>query len=278
MDTQKMLKQKSYLLLGFGRSYIEDSKDLIDTLRHFKDDTEVNIVVDSRDYNYACNLKLFNNVIIFNVHEHPFYPRCKTKFEKFCLLPRLELYKFLNTEYTIVLDTDILCAYRTNNVWDYLIQKKQDLIMLGSKNNPSWHWGNWAKICSKINIQPQETHGGLFFLRDTPNLKNIFKDAEYAFLNYDKLGMLKRYQGGAVDEPCFAYAFSKNNLSPVEFSEFPIMTFNIDSSQPIPTRLLTEQRQYGYFTKGYIPFIHMFEKNHASNFKLLKNKILQFKY
>lgn len=222
---------ESYLLLCFGRSYIDDTKDLIDTLRHLGDTRAVNVVVDPQDYDYANSKQLFNHITTYDIRKDPLFDSCLTKFEKFCLLPRLRLYKFLQTKHTIILDTDMLCAYHTNDTWNYLINKQQDLIMLGSKNNPSWHWGNWANVCSKINILPQETHGGLFFLTDTPNLLNIFKDAEYAFINYDKLGMLRMYQGGAVDEPCFSYAFSKNNLSPVEFSEFPIMTFNINSYQ-----------------------------------------------
>jgi len=270
-----MLNQKSYLLLSFGRSYINDSKDLIDTLRHFKDNTPVNIVVGSNDYDYAHSCKIFNNVIIFDIYNHPLYPLCNTKFEKFCLLPRLELYNFLTTDYTIVLDTDILCAYYTNKVWDYLINKNQDLIMLGSKNNPAWHWGYWGNICSRIGIKPQETHGGLFFLKKTPKLQPIFKDVEYAFINYDKLGMLRMYQEGAVDEPCFSYAFSKNSLMPINFSEFSIMTFNLKALDEIPTKNMTEAQQKTIMN-NYIPFIHMFEKNNSLNFKNLKEKILKY--
>jgi hypothetical protein len=266
---------ESYLLLCFGRSYVNDAKDLVDTLKHFNDTRAVNIVVHSEDYDYAYSLGLFSNIITFNIHNHPLYTKCHTKFEKFCLLPRLELYNFLSTDHTIVLDTDILCSYYTDDAWDYLINKNQDLIMLGSKNNPDWHWGYWGSICSRIDIKPQETHGGLFFLKKTPKLQHIFKDVEYAFVNYDKLGMLRMYQGGAVDEPCFSYAFSKNNLVPINFSEFPIMTFNLKAPDDIPTKNMTEVQQKTIMN-NYIPFIHMFEKNNSLNFKNLKEKILKY--
>jgi len=270
-----MKKNESYLLLCFGRSYIKDSIDLIETLRHFKDYRSVNIVVLEEDYDYAKNLNIFDNILVFNINQHCLYKLCKTNFEKFCLLPRLELYTFLVTEYTLVLDTDILCSYYTDSVWNFLKNKDQDLIMLGLKYNPFWHWGHWQNICNKIGMVPQETHGGLFFLRNTQDLKNIFKDVEHAFLNYDTLGMLRMYQGGAVDEPCFAYAFNKNNLNPIEFAEFPIMTFNLKHTDVIPTKYMTEQMQKCEMN-NYISFIHLFEKNHTINFQLLKQKIIQY--
>jgi hypothetical protein len=76
---------------------------------------------------------------------------------------------------------------------------------------------------------------------------------------------------------CFAYSFNKNNLIPIEFSEFPSITFNLQAMiESIPTKNMTENKQKKIMN-DYIPFIHMFEKNHTLNFRLLKNKILQHK-
>lgn len=271
-----MALNQSYLFLCFGRSYILDSQDVIDTLRACGDHKPVNIVVLPEDFQFAKESGFFDYVHSLDIFNHELFPFCQTSFEKFCLLPRLELYKFLTTEYTIVLDVDVLCSYNTNKIWDFLIQKNQDLIMLGSKNNPAWHWGYWGEICSQINIIPQETHGGLFFLKNTKNLKKIFEDAKECFLNYDNLGMLRFYQNGAVDEPCFSYAFSKNGLEAVEFSEFPIMTFNLTSEDDMPTRKMTEARQ-SKLMDDFIPFIHMFEKNNGKNFLTIKEKIINGK-
>lgn len=272
------MNNQSYLLLCFGKKYINHAKDLVDTLRHFKDNRPINSVVSPEDYDYATSLKLFDKVITYDVTKHHLYSICITNFEKYGLLPRLELYKFVNTDYTMVLDVDILCAYNTDTLWEYLLNKNQTLVMIGSKNNTSWHWGKWGEVCKKNNIKPQETHGGLFFIdnRNPKILKQIFQDAEYCFLNYDQLGLLRYYQGGTVDEPCFAYAFSKNNLIPVEFSEFPSITFNLQAIvDDIPTKNMTESQQ-NRIMSNYIPFIHMFEKNDTINFKLLKQKILNY--
>lgn len=271
-----MKKNESYLFLCFGKTYIDDSRDLIETLRSCGDLRPINIVTFPEDYEYAKELKIFDHIFTFDLKNHELFSFCRTNFERFCLLPRLELFNFLNTDYTIVLDTDVLCAFGTDKVWDFMRQKNQDLIMLGSKNNPIWHWGQWGKICSNINILPQETHGGFFFIKKTKNLKKIFDDAKECFINYDNLNMLRFYQNGAVDEPCFSYAFSKNKLSPIEFSEFPIMTFNLTVDDSIPTLKMTETRQ-AKIMNDFIPFIHMFEKNNGKNFLAIKEKIINGK-
>lgn len=269
-----MKKSESYLFLCFGRSYILDCRDTIKTLRCCGDSRPANIVTLPEDYLFAKTFNIFNKILTFDIKNHELFNFCKTNFEKFCLLPRLELYKFLTTDYTTVLDTDILCSYNTDKAWDFLINKKQDLIMLGSKNNPSWHWGNWGEVCSKIGIKPQETHGGLFFLSKTKKLEKIFNDAKKCFLNYDELGMLRLYQNGAVGEPCFSYAFSQNEFEPVDFSEFPIMTFNLSLTDDLPTKKMNEVRQ-SRIMEDYIPFIHMFEKNQGENFLAIKEKIIK---
>lgn len=276
-----MTNNRSYLFLCFGRSYIDDCLDFVTTARHCQDNTPISIVVDPTDKDYALAKNVFSRVITFNVKEDELYHKCDSNFEKFCLLPRLRLPKFIHNQYTIVLDTDMLCAYNTEEIWSILIEKDSPVVMLGSTFNPSWHWGHWGEVCKKNNINPYETHGGLFFI-DNTNIDlvlSVFNDARYAFENYDKLGMLKLYQGSAVDEPCFSYAFNKNNITPINFKDACGMTFNINQYQPIPTKLLTEKLQYGYLDK-HIPFLHMFNenKNQSLNFKNVKQKILKHNY
>jgi len=265
---------ESYLFLAFGRSYISDCLDFIETKKHFNDERPVNIVVSPEDYDFAISLNEFNTVYSYNVQDHCLFNYCKTNFEKYCLLPRLELDKFLNTEYTIVLDTDILYGFSADKVWNYFKSIDQDFIMIGSDHNPQWHWGRWGEICQNNNINCFETHGGLFFLKKTESIINIFNTARYCFENYDSLGMDRKYQGGAVDEPCFAYAFSKNNIKPINFGAFPIMTFNLSHQDEVPTKKLTEIMQQKTMD-DFIPFIHMFEKNNSFNFLEIKKKILK---
>lgn len=268
-------KSEGYLFLCFGKSYINDCLDIYKTLRKNNDFRNIDVVVLTKDIEYAKSLNLFKNIIPFDPEEDPKFKFCNTGFEKYCLLPRLRLNKFLNYHYTLILDVDILCSYSTEKAWSFLKKQKQGLSMLGSVDNPNWHWGSWNKICNLLNINKYETHGGLFFFnKDFENdFEKIFKYAEECFDLYDIFGMKRFYQNGKVDEPCFAYAFNKLNYKPINFSDFPIMTFNLLETDEIPTKKMTENIQCTTMN-DYIPYIHMFEKNNSYNFRRLKEKIL----
>ena len=266
---------EKYLLLGFGRKYIVDSFDLIETLRHFRDRRSIEIVVLPEDEYFAVNCGLFHKVHVFDPSTDEDFNLCSTSFEKFCLIPRLNLWKFIDGDKTMVLDTDILCAAPTDKVWN-LLKNGQPVNMLGSRNNPRWHWGHWGRISEKLLIDPIETHGGLLFFNGEQEhlIKLFFKIARTAFENYDLFGMQRFYQHGAVDEPCFAYAFSKMRMSPIEFSKVAIMTFNLNENDEFPTKFMTEKEQAKVMDE-YIPFVHMFCKNQHPVFKQVKENILK---
>jgi len=275
-----MNMKEGYLLLGLGCQYIGDAIDLILTLRKNKDTRPVDILTGSaKEARYAESLRVFNRVMHIDVESDPLFGMCKTNFEKKCLLPRLRLEKYLNHEYTMLLDVDMLCAFPTDAAWDFLKKNNQPVSLLGAKENAKWHWGYWGEICGRLGTSPMETHGGLIFFNKnySEKLSRIFGEAEYCFVNYSELGMKRFYEGGAVDEPCFSYSFSKNGLVPINFSDFPIMTFNHKGTSPLPTKAQTAALQEGTMS-GFIPFIHMFEKNRGANFLTLKNRILSSGY
>lgn len=266
--------ESGYLLLGFGKSFIDDAADLVESLRANRDLRCVDIVVRPEDVLYARRLGIFSHVHHYEVTADDLHPLCGTSFEKNCLLPRLRMQRFLRFDHTIVLDTDILNASPAEALWRRLEQTGQPIVMLGSRDNPSWHWGEWEGIALKLGIPCVETHGGLFYLNnsDPKALEAVFSLATQAFIEYDKMGMIRQYQEGAVDEPCFAYAFGKLGLWPLEFGEFPAMTFNIQATEPLPTYKMTEECQKRVFDSP-IPFIHFFGKNHCPEFIRAKNVI-----
>jgi hypothetical protein len=147
--------------------------------------------------------------------------------------------------------------------------------MIGSINNPVWHWGFWSEICTNLNINCYETHGGLFFFNKEykHEFEKILKYTEECFDNYNSFKMKNFYQSGRVDEPCFAYAFNKMGYKPINFKDFPIMTFNLSEHDEIPTKKMTEQMQ-NTIMDDYIPYLHMFSKNKSHNFIKIKEKIL----
>jgi hypothetical protein len=270
---QKMTE--GYLFLCLGKSYIDDALDLIETLRAHLDLRPVDIVVLPEDEDYAVGKQMFAHIIVFDLKNDPLLPSCMTRFERFCLVPRLRLNNFIKYHFTLVLDVDVLCMFETELAWKYLKEINQGVTMLGSTSNPKWHWGFWQEVCSNLCINCYETHGGLFFINIgyKAEFENVLEYAEECFKNYDRFGMKKMYQDGRVDEPCFAYAFNKVGYKPVNFSDFPIMTFNLKSRDEIPSKKLTEEFQ-ACFMQGFIPFVHMFCKNKTREFKRLKKNIL----
>lgn len=275
-------EDEGYLLLCFGKKYIKDAADFAETLRHCEDFRPVDIAVGNDDLDFAKINWGYGKIVVFDLENHSLTNRCQNNFEKKCLLPRLNFNKILFRKKTIVVDTDVLCAFKTENLWNFLNKNIQPVVMTGSKCNKKWHWGFWGGICKKINTRPIETHGGFFFFRresaeDIFLIDSFLKYAEDTFLNYDVLGFLRFYQNGAVDEPCFARAFSLMNWNPIEFSEFPIITFNINLEEEIPTKNQTAEFQNCKLLSE-IPFIHMFDKNQSLNFVRLKEKIMNTKF
>lgn len=269
-------KTEGYLFLCLGKSYIDDCVDLYDTLRKHNDLRPLDVVVLPCDVQYACQKSIFNNVISYDVYSDAKFNECNTSFEQFCLLPRLRFNKFLNYHYTLILDVDVLCAFSTEKVWALLKEQTQGLTMIGSENNAEWHWGFWGEICSRLNLKKYETHGGMFFFNKDyeEDFDIILKYAEECFNKFDNFGMKQLYQGGKVDEPCFAYSFNKMGYKPLNFADHSIMTFNLTAADDIPTKKMTEHKQYQACMKDFIPFIHMFGKNSSAEFKALKRKIL----
>jgi len=64
-------------------------------------------------------------------------------------------------------------------------------------------------------------------------------------------------------------------MFPVEFDEYPVMTFNYEPTVEIPSKLQTESGQ-NIEMSNYIPFIHMFDKMEGNNFMNLYNKIIDY--
>ena len=262
MKKTQTKKTQGYLLVCLGASYIYDALDFIQTLRHHGDLRPIDVIVDPEDEKLASDLKTFNRVMTYSVADSRFYNKSKPALS-FNIL-RMDLYKFLKFDYTMTIDIDMLCSRPTDFAWNALISHGQWFTALGRLDSPSWHWGQWGKICKAININPIETHGGLlFFNNDYISDSDAFlKKLWYCFDNYDSLGMLSKYSRTAPDEPMWAFACHHLNYKPLVGPPWgegvPIMNHNSKISD---------------LNQGHC-FHHMFCKNHANEFKALKNHIL----
>jgi hypothetical protein len=121
---------------------------------------------------------------------------------------------------------------------------------------------------------PHISTGFVYARKNSKQVSEVFKYTVEAIENYDILSFLPWYVGGKVEEPCFAYGAAKSNIEPIDFDEFPIMTFAVLESEEIPTK---NQKIYNKIVtlNDYIPFNHTFERIDGENYKAVFNKIMK---
>ena len=268
---------QGYILLTLGKRYIDESIYLINTIRKQGDLRPISLIIFKEDEEYCKSKNLFDQYIYFDTSEdNEIWLECKTTFEKYCLYPRLKLNTYLIYDETIILDTDVLCQSSPEPIWIHLSNNiyNNNLITIGNINNPKWHWGYIGEVSEYMNKTVPETHGGFFYINKKANLKEYFDYCKYVFLNYDKFKCKSLFRNGKVDEIIFAIANAHFNISPIEFSEFPIMTFNYTPDMIIPSKLQTEGGN-SIELNDYIPFIHMFDKLEGINFQDLYRRIME---
>lgn len=263
---------QGYFFLGLGKYYIDESINLLKTIKKFDNKRLFGIMVNQEDYQYVKELNLFNSIVI-NDYSHALYQTTKTSFEKYCLIPRITFNEYLPFEETIILDSDILCISNPDNMWEYFSSNSQDFNMTGFEWDENWHWDTIKNISEIIGKSVPHTHGGVFYIRNKEKLKDYFNLCHEVYHKYDEYGLLQNFRGGRVDEPIFAVAMAISNMLPLDFIEYPIITFNLPGNTIFPTKLQTVN-DLNIECKEFIPFVHMFEKSIGNNYKQILNKIV----
>lgn len=263
---------QGYLLLALGRRYIDECVFLAKTLRKQNDYRPISLVIHPEDEQYALSINDFDQLIHFKPRGN-IWIDCQNNFEKYCLYPRLHLDEYSPYGETIIVDSDVLCQFSPEHIWNYLTNRTSPIAMLGRLYDPNWHWGQISEVWKKYGRHVPHVHGGFFYLRKDPFLTEFFDYCKEAFWKYDDYGCKRLYQGGRVDEIIFAIAHSKFNLLPIGFDEYPIMSFNYTLGMRIPSRLQTEGGQ-NIELINYIPFVHMFDKMNGTNFQHLYKEIM----
>ena len=124
----------------------------------------------------------------------------------------------------------------------------------------------------------------------------FFLHVLYAFINYDELGFKRGFRsrenksGAMTDEIIFGYALSKMNYALLDFSIYPIMTFEISGYLIENMKLPNKIQSYKWFTlywekfnkdkpivmKDPIPFIHLFGDQEMKSESANKLKIILY--
>lgn len=264
---------QGYFFITLGKHYIDESIFLVNTIRKNGDNRPISLLINREDEEYANSKKVFDKLVYFEPNDD-LWKDCITSFEKYCLYPRVNLEQYLPYSENIIVDTDVLCQYNTESLWSYLSNQDKCIVMLGRKNDLNWHWGRIKEVSYVYGKEVHHTHGGFFYIRKDKFLERFFLYCRNVFYEYDKYNCKRFFRGGRVDEIIFAIAHAKFDMFPLEFDEFPVMTFNYTPDIKIPSKLQTEGIQ-NIELSDYIPFVHMFDKMNGYNFQTLYKKIME---
>ena len=265
---------KGYLLIGLGKPFIDECTYLVSTLRKQKDTLPVTIIVLPEERDYAMSSKLFDSYIELDVSD-PLYAKCVTDFERYCLYPKLILYKNLPYTETIFLDCDILCQRNPAEVWEYFKAENKPLVFLGKYHSPFNYHRSLRNMIIKYGKHIPYVHTGIFYITEDSFLNDFFEYCKYAFDNYENFGCVNYGKRGKNDEPLFAIAHSHFNMKPIEFDKYGILTFNTrDSNLNLPTKVIYQD---GNNTEksDYIPFIHVRRESHQINPKIFYERLME---
>lgn len=267
--------KQGYFFIAIGKQYIDECVALAKTIRKCGDNRPISLLIDPKDEYYAKSKEIFHKYVYFQPSGE-IWNECKTGFEKFCLYPRLHLNDYLIYDETIIVDSDVLCQFSTNKLWQYLSGQEKCIVMLGRKVDHNWHWGHIDNVIKRFGRHVSHVHGGFFYLRkNSEYLGKFFSMAKFFFWSYDDFDCRRAFRGGKVDEILFALTHSFFNMMPLEFDEFPAMTFNIDATANLPTKLQTEGGQNIELIEP-APFIHFFDKLGGRNHSAALMKILNY--
>lgn len=254
-NREKVYMMQGYILIALGKVYIDEAVLAAKSIRKQGDPRPINILIRSEDEQYAKDKDSFTDITIFEPVSD-FYDQCKVGFEKFGTYPKINLIHYSRYDENIFIDTDVLCQYNADSLWEYLRGRDNDVAMMGTKTDPSWHWGTINEVSAAFGKDVPHIHGGFLYFRKTS--VDFFEFCDKIAYRYDDLKCKRFYKGGMCDEIIFALAHSNFDYDPIEFDRYPIMTFNYGPDIDLPSRLQTHNNT---ILEDYIPFIHVYDRS-----------------
>lgn len=262
-----MNNRQGYILIALGEKYIEEAEMCANSIRKFDTERPINVLVLPEHVELAKSKNIFNDITEFKPVTK-FFKNCQDGFEKYGTYPKINLIHFSRYSENIFIDTDVICQYNPNNLWQFANSRKSPFMMMGTKEDHDWHWGYIDEVSSKFGKPVPHVHGGFLYFRK--NAFDFFEFCDKIAYRYDELGCKRMFRGGMCDEILFALAHAELKCLPIEFDDFPIMTFNYDEKVKIPSKLQTHNNKE---LSDYIPFVHMFDRAKMKTFykKVMKS-------
>lgn len=263
---------QGYFFIALGQQYIQECYNLTQTIRKQGDNRPVSLLIHEKDKNIIPN-NVFDKLVYFKSDDELFKD-CNTSFEKYCLYPRINFEKYIPYDENIIVDSDVLCQYSADKLWEYLSNQSIPIKMTGHQNDPSWHWGKINEVSQKFGKHVPHVHGGFFYIRKSEFANKFFEYTREVFYRYDEYGCKRFFRSGKTDEIIFAIAHSHFDIEPMDFHEVPAMTFNYGKEIAVPSKLQTERVPHEELS-DYIPFVHMFDKLGGSNYQSLYERTMK---
>ncbi|CAB4143363.1 Alpha-mannosyltransferase [uncultured Caudovirales phage] len=122
---------RGYFFIAFGTQYIEELKMLVNTLRKVGDTLPISVLTSEQDADYCKSLNIFDKIVIYDFNNE-LSLRTNTSFEKYGAVPKILMLKLTPYEETIFVDSDVLCQYNPEHVWELMREKKSSSMYSGS--------------------------------------------------------------------------------------------------------------------------------------------------
>lgn len=267
---------RGYFFVAFGKQYIEEVKMLVNTLRKVGDTLPISVLTSNEDFDYCKSLNIFDEIIVYDFNNE-LSLSAKTAFEKYGAIPKILMLKLTPYDESIFVDSDTLCQYNPENVWNLMRQKNQAVCTIGLEYSPDWHFGFNHIVSENLGKNVPETHTGIVYWNKNNSDFDKFYDTLINVWNtYDSYKLLKQFRGGRVEEPVYAVTFALMNYLPIDGTKYAIMTHNYHSEIKLPSNIITGGIMYNILTKldSPIPFIHMFKDNRGAHYEIIYNKLM----
>lgn len=269
---------RGYLLLCFGKEYVDEACNLVRTLRKFGDAYPVSILCNSEDIEYANSTELFDKLIIFDFNNE-FSKMDKTSFEKYGGTPKILMMEYSPYDETIYTDTDMLVQSNTENVWNIMSSLHQPYVVTGVP--ASLNDGLMISLSENLNKDISEmnsVHSGIVYYNKTHKEFDLFLETlKYFWIKYDEYGLsIRSFRGGKADEHAILAAITKLNYKVINPTIFPIITHNYHYDIELPSKIVTGGSRYDVLAilESSPPFIHMFKEGRGEHYKILYERLI----
>lgn len=277
-NNNRMISEEGYIFMGFGQKYVDECKMCAQMIEYFDSKRPKAILTRKEDVDYINQLEIFDDIVIIDFEKEERLKNEENKHNLYCVIPRILMPEYIPYNKTLAIDSDIACISNPERIWHCIKNRNQPFDCCGFEYEENWHWGQVNKINEKVGKKIPSIHGGvLLFNKDHEKFDQFHKDCIDALDNYDEYGCLRNFREGMTDEVIFSIAMAKNELLPMHYTQYPIVSFNLPPDIQIPCYYHTRN---GFMKNTYVKcsdpiiFNHIFF--HEGNNQNLYNWFLQF--